>query len=169
MRGVRIGARIEDLRKHRKIKSQSALARAAGMKQSTLNGLINSDYRWSPHLPAIARALQTTVEYLIGDTNDPDANIPPAPPPADVQLVTMTIALPGEQYLARMFDAMLELLDELPDKPDRDERARLLARWLPTGLSQLRDLLPDPGPPLPPAEKKELAEALSTAGRGSRS
>lgn len=69
-----IGERIEERRKALGIPSQSELARMADMRQSTLNGLIRKPYRWSPYLTAIARALQTSVEYLVGEVEHPEEN-----------------------------------------------------------------------------------------------
>jgi len=162
---VSIGERILGLLEPRKFKSQSALARAAGVAQSTLNGLIHNDYRWSPHLPAIARALRTSVDYLVGDIDDPDIG---AAPPQVASVVMMPVTLPTERALTRMFEAMLVILDEFPDKPALDERARLLAQWLPIGLSQLRDLIPHSEAAPEPEKGKELAEALATGVLRSR-
>lgn len=67
-----IGERIEERRKALGIPSQSELARMADMRQSTLNGLIRKPYRWSPYLTALARALETTVEYLVGEVDHPE-------------------------------------------------------------------------------------------------
>ncbi len=76
-----LGERIDERRIAAGIKSQAELARLAGVPQTTLNGLINSPYRWSPHLPKIARHLHTTVDYLVGDIDDPAAGAAPAPTP----------------------------------------------------------------------------------------
>jgi len=70
--GQRIAERLTDI----KI-SQSELARRARVPQSTMNGLIHGDYRWSPHLPRIAQVLGTTPAFLVGETDDaaPDATV----------------------------------------------------------------------------------------------
>lgn len=133
-----LGERIEKRRKDLGIPSQSELARRAEVGQSTLSGLIRKPYRWSPYLVQIARALHTSVEYLTGETEDPDANAPP-PPASAPQVVLMGVMLPPERALARMFEGLLAGID--PRVP-RGEQALLLAQRLPTGLSQLRDLLP---------------------------
>jgi transcriptional regulator with XRE-family HTH domain len=143
---VTIGERIEERRKALAIKSQSELARRAEMKQSTLSGIIRRPYRWSPHLPRLARELQTTVDYLVGDIDDPDESAPPPPPAPTFQFVTLQVALPSEPALARMFEGLLRTLDR--SRP-LDEQALLLAQRLPIGLSQLRDLIPTP--PMPAA------------------
>jgi transcriptional regulator with XRE-family HTH domain len=133
-----IGERIEERRKALRIPSQSELARRAEMGQSTLNGLIRNSYRWSPHLPRLARELQTTVEYLVGDTDDPDEGAPPPPAAPTSQFLMMPVAIPSENALARMFEGLLELVDQFAPK---DELARELAQLLPTGLSQLQGRL----------------------------
>lgn len=56
--------------------SQAALARAVGMDQSTINGLVNGHQRSSTKLPAIARALKTTSAYLEGETDDHRSEAP---------------------------------------------------------------------------------------------
>jgi hypothetical protein len=149
-----LGERIEERRLAARIPSQSALARAAGVKQSTLNGLINRPYRWSPHLVRIATALHTSVAYLTGEIDDPDAGASMPPPPGPI-VVTMGVVLPPERALARMFEALLAGIDR---KAPVDEQALLLAQRLPIGLSQLRDLLPDGvSPPREPAAALEAA------------
>jgi transcriptional regulator with XRE-family HTH domain len=70
--GQRIGARAKELGL-----SQAALARRSGVPQSTVNTLINSDARWSPHTLKLARVLQTTPDYLVGETDNPDEGAPP--------------------------------------------------------------------------------------------
>ena len=130
-----LGERVEERRKAAGIASQAALARAAGLPQSTLNGLINRPYRWSPHLSRIAGALSTTVAYLVGETDDPDQNAPPPPPAPRVQLVTLQVALPSEAALAAMFEAQLQVFGDLQGA----ELARALAKRLPNGLVRLRE------------------------------
>lgn len=161
-----IGDRIEALREPRGFKSQSALARAASISQSTLNGLIRNNYQWSPHLPAIAQALRTSVNYLVGQTDDPDANAPvPATTPEPLHHVMLAVALPGQRALARMFQA---LFDAMPPDSDLDTRAQLLAEWLPAGLSQLRDIIPSGSEPLL-VRQKELAVAQASDAETQRS
>ncbi len=145
-----IGDRIEARRVELGIKSQSALARRVGMRQSTLNGLIRKPYRWSPYLAKIARELQTTVEYLSGETDDPNDNAPPPPAPPVIQQVMMPVSLPSENALADMFEGLLLTIHEF--QPilgwKMDELGRELAQLLPTGLSQLQERLIElPQPP----------------------
>lgn len=59
--------------------NQSELARRVQLGQSTINGLVNGDSRSSTHLHKIARHLQTSVEYLTSETDDPTPDAPPAP------------------------------------------------------------------------------------------
>ena len=150
-----IGERIEQRRLALDIPSQSALARLANMRQSTLNGLIRKPYRSSPYLGQIARALQTSVEYLMGESGDPDLNgtLPPAP-----QVVMMGVVLPPARSLARMFEG---LLDGIDDRATKAERARLLAERLPIGLAQLRDPAAESTNPVWPAPASEDAAADS--------
>jgi transcriptional regulator with XRE-family HTH domain len=173
---MRLGARIEERRQALGI-SQAELARRVGVRQSTMNSLIKGDSQSSKYLHRIARELGTTPAYLSGETNDPEADAPPAPElrhdqrevmnlfeglaPKDraalTQLartaaakaspsatgtpdqVTLQDLLPGEEALAQMFEALLMAMDR---SAPLDEQARLLARRLPIGLSQLQDLLP---------------------------
>lgn len=118
--------------------TQAKLAREAGVPQSTMNTLINSDARWSPHLTRIARVLRTTVDFLVGETDDPDENAPPPAPEPMIQHVMMPVALPSENALARMFEGLLEAVDR---SAPVDALARELAQLLPTGLSQLQGRL----------------------------
>ena len=133
-----IGERIEARRKALGIKSQSELARRAGIRQSTLNGLINRPYRWSPHLVHIARELQTSVEYLTGETDDPDANAPPPPAPPSTLYLTLPVAFPVDA-LEQMFEGLLLAMDRAAPVA---EQARLLVQRLPNALLQISDLLP---------------------------
>ncbi|WP_267397618.1 MULTISPECIES: helix-turn-helix transcriptional regulator [unclassified Sphingomonas] len=152
-----IGERIEERRKALGIASQSELARRAEMRQSTLNGLIRKPYRWSPYLVAIARALHTSVEYLTGDTNDPNEGAPPPRPAPLVQHVMLPVALPSENALARMFEGLLEVADCSAGKA---ALARELAQLLPTGFSQLRGpLLEAANYPSPATAAADLAIA----------
>lgn len=52
--------------------SQSALARAAGMKQPSIGRLISGETRRTNHLVEIAQALRTTPDFLTGVTDIPD-------------------------------------------------------------------------------------------------
>jgi phage repressor protein C with HTH and peptisase S24 domain len=86
-----LGSRIEERLAELGI-NQSELARRAGLAQSTVNGLIRMGRRSSPHLIKIARLLETTPEYLAGETDDPEAGALPPPTPATIaQQLGMTL------------------------------------------------------------------------------
>jgi hypothetical protein len=58
------------------------------------------------------------------------------------QAVTVQVLLPGERALAKMFERLLRSMDL---SAPVDVQALQLAQRLPFWLSQLRDLVPDPG------------------------
>jgi len=157
-----LGQRIEERRVAAGI-SQAELARRVGVRQSTMNSLINGDSRSSRSIVQIARELGTSPAYLMGDIDDPNENAPPPPPAALVQLVTMQVALPSERALARMFEGLLRSMDL---SAPVDAQALLLAKRLPIALSQLRDLLPDSGLVAPAQVGR--AQDLATTAPGSR-
>jgi len=68
-----IGERIETLLNERGW-SQAELARRVGVSQQTIWKLISGGSRQSKYLVPIARALRTTPEYLMGETDDPASN-----------------------------------------------------------------------------------------------
>lgn len=143
--------------------SYTSLAKSIGVKQPTITRLVKGEQRSTARIDLLAAALKTSPAYLTGEIDDPDADAPqtsvdvtPARP------IMMPVMLPSERALSHMFRTMLRLLKQLPDEPDDDERARLLAQWLPIGLSQLRDLLPEDASPARRATERELAEALAT-------
>lgn len=113
--------------------TQAELARRSEMPQATLNGLVHSDARWSPHLFKLARELRTTVAYLAGETDDPDAHAAPPPPEPRHQVITLGVTLPNEPALAAMFEAQLRVYPDLRGA----ELARALAKHLPSGLERL--------------------------------
>ncbi|MFD1103694.1 helix-turn-helix domain-containing protein [Sphingobium olei] len=73
-----LGARIEQRLGETGI-SQAELARRVGIRQSTINSLIRGESRTSRSLLKIARELNTTPAYLIGETDDPVGDGPPTP------------------------------------------------------------------------------------------
>lgn len=119
--------------------SQSELGRRVGVSQATIYKLLVGESFGTRHLHKIARELLTTPAYLAGEIDDPDEGAPPPPPAAQYQAVTLQVLLPGEEALAEMFEGLLEAMDR---SAPLDEQALLLARRLPIGLAQLRDLLP---------------------------
>ncbi|WP_344692935.1 helix-turn-helix transcriptional regulator [Sphingomonas cynarae] len=133
-----LGARIDRRRIAMGI-SQAELARRVGIRQSTINSLINGDSRSSRSITQIARELRTTPSYLLGETDDPDANAPPPSAPPIAQFVTMTVALPNEEVLTQMFLAMLGSAIDAEQRPLQGvELARDLAMLLPSALGNLR-------------------------------
>ncbi len=82
--GERIAERLEALGGRPQGFSQAWLARETGLSQPTINGLINRPTRGSKHLHSIARTLQTTVSFLVGDTDDPFADVAPVPSQTDL-------------------------------------------------------------------------------------
>jgi len=65
------GVRLKRLMSDRGL-SQQALADLVGVKQPTINRLINGGQSGSKHLHRIAAALETTPAYLTGETSDAD-------------------------------------------------------------------------------------------------
>jgi len=133
-----LGQRIEARAKALGI-SQSELARRVNVGSTTINGLVRGDARWTPHLFKIARALETSAEYLVGETEDADANA--AAPISAVQYVMMPVAWPSEAALEQMFAGFLEIagyLNDAGERPSQAELARELAQQLPIGLSALQ-------------------------------
>lgn len=108
------------------------------MPQSTLSGLINGPSRWSPHLPKLATALQTTVEWLLGVTDDPDENTAPPPPEPDFQPLTLEVMFPSQPALEQMFAGLLLASEGMTT----DELARELAVQLPKALGLARSARP---------------------------
>jgi transcriptional regulator with XRE-family HTH domain len=137
-RHVTLGERIEERRKRIGI-SQAELARRVGIRQSTMNSLIKGNSRSSRSIDEIALHLQATPRYLLGRTDDPDPDAFLAPLAPVIHHVMLPVALPSENVLARMFEGLLRTMDL---SAPVDEVAHELATLLPTGLSQLRGLLP---------------------------
>ncbi|WP_267348721.1 helix-turn-helix transcriptional regulator [Sphingomonas sp. GM_Shp_2] len=135
-----IGERIEERRKALGVSSQAELARRVGISQSTMNGLIKKPYRWSPHLARIARELSTSVEYLLGESNDPSETGTAATSAAAVQQIMMPVTLPGVAALTSMFEGILLASEDMRGA----ELARELAERLPSALAVA---LRSPSPP----------------------
>ncbi len=70
-----LGERIEERLKVLRL-SQAELARRADVPQTTMNGLVRGSSRTTPHLIRIARELETTPAFLMGETDDPRAEFP---------------------------------------------------------------------------------------------
>ena len=101
--GERIAARRAELGL-----SQSELARQAGISQATIGKLESGISSGSSQMHKIARALQTTSDFLTGETDDPSLGAAPAPTPQMIaeQLgmtlipeVDLSFALGGGNYV----------------------------------------------------------------------
>lgn len=71
--------------------TQRALAREIGISHQAISKIVSGDTNQTPHIVAIAKALQTIPEYLIGLTDDPSLPESPSenqrrssPPPAEL-------------------------------------------------------------------------------------
>jgi hypothetical protein len=138
------------------------------MPQSTMSSLIKRPYRWSPYLPSLARELQTTIEYLVGEIDDPATGAPLPLREPIIQHVTLPVALPSEAALTAMFAGLLAASRRL----DEDGRARELAKRLPKALGALQGQLieqplaqPDEEPApaeAPPNNRRARRQASST-------
>lgn len=140
---------------------QSSLARAIGITQGAISKILQGKTANSRHLPRIAHHLGASLPWLLGETDDPEAD-QPAPAAPVVQFVTMQVALPSERALARMFEGLLRSMDL---SAPVDAQALLLAKRLPIGLSQLRDLLPDMAPAAAPSGERFAVLATTAPER----
>jgi len=131
--GDRIKSRMEELGL-----SASAVARLCGVTQPTISRLINGAQYGSTHIVSIARALQTSPAYIMGETDDPDEGAPPPPPEPEVQTVTLDVVLPSLPALEQMFLGILAASEGL----SQDELAHELALQLPTALATARSARP---------------------------
>lgn len=57
--------------------SQAWLAQRVGITQPSVNSILRRPGAGTKHLHRIAKALQTSVAYLVGETDDPEAELPP--------------------------------------------------------------------------------------------
>jgi transcriptional regulator with XRE-family HTH domain len=134
IRGDRVAARISELGM-----SQAAVARELGISQQAVGKIVKGETHNTAHLVRLARTLGTTPEYLLGEIDDPMPGksfyAARVKAPA-TQFVSMRVALPAEDALARMFEGLLRPLDR---NMPLAELARILARRLPAGFAQLRD------------------------------
>jgi phage repressor protein C with HTH and peptisase S24 domain len=89
--GERISERLESLGGRAGGFSQAWLARRVGLSQATINALIRRPETGSKHLHEIAKALQTSVNYLVGETDDPGASIPSLPISNVIELLGLTM------------------------------------------------------------------------------
>ncbi|RSV15177.1 XRE family transcriptional regulator [Sphingomonas sp. ABOLF] len=129
------------------------IARELGTTPAYLEGETEDPQADAPSSPELSHEQRDLVELFAGIgakergaltllARAIAAKAPPPPPTA--QAVSLPDLLPGEEALAQMFEALLMAMDR---SAPLDEQARLLARRLPIGLSQLQDLLPAGGTP----------------------
>jgi phage repressor protein C with HTH and peptisase S24 domain len=112
--GERIAARRHELGL-----SQTELARLAGIKQPTIAKLERDMQSGSPHMHKIARALQTTAAYLIGEIDDPSENAFIPPTPAEIAAEMGLIKVEEIDLTIGMGAAFL------------DEHVTSVERWIP--------------------------------------
>ena len=73
--------------------TQSELARRVGTRQSTVHSLVNGQSRSSSYLHKIAQELETTVDYLVGETDNPDEGYsPPGPDDRVIEVPMIDLA-----------------------------------------------------------------------------
>lgn len=116
--GDRIAARIRALGL-----SQAELARRVGISQPSVNHLIRKGAQGSRHLNAIARALETSVEYLTGETDDAAADGPRGP---SVAVVAQEMGL----VPVREVDLAIGLGAAYLDQPIADVSRMFPREWL---------------------------------------
>lgn len=80
---MRVGERIAARRAELGL-SQTKLAKLAGLSQATIGKLESGISSGSSQLHKIARALQTTADYLTGETDDPHEGYIPVPAKEDI-------------------------------------------------------------------------------------
>lgn len=95
--------------------SQAELARRVGMAQSSVNALINRGKIGSKHLHKIARELQTTPEYLSGETDDPSPGAAAPQLSAEDRAVLETLRAMSPANRAAVMQMMKALSGKLAD------------------------------------------------------
>ncbi|GAB7553142.1 hypothetical protein NRB_26480 [Novosphingobium sp. 11B] len=102
-----VGSRLEWLIQDRRT-SQSALARELGVSQPTIGRLISGETRETGKIIELARSLDTTPEYLIGETEDdgPSARVVISPALAgddteivEIKELDLAFGMGGGSYL----------------------------------------------------------------------
>jgi len=135
--GRRVKERMEALNL-----SQAELARRVGLAQPTIYSLIHRNKVGSKHLHKIARVLQTSPDYLTGDTDDPDENAPPPPLDPGFQPMTFEVLFPSQPALEQMFAGLLMASEGM----SLDELAHELSVQLPKALALAQSARPSPLP-----------------------
>lgn len=72
--GARVSERMRELGF-----SQSSLARSVGVTQQTIGKIVTGQVAGSSHLHKVAQLLETTPNYLMGETDDPSEGFVPVP------------------------------------------------------------------------------------------
>lgn len=135
-----VGARLREAMSARGIE-QLELANAVGCTQGAVSQILSGSTLRSRFLPEIAEYLDVSLPWLRGEDVPRDRHVPEgASFPPRVRTVMMEVTLPSEAALARMFEGLLRPLDRTMPV---GELAQVLARRLPIGFAQLRDLLPE--------------------------
>jgi len=104
------GDRIQALLDEAKM-SHAELARRVGVSTQTVWKLASGASQSSKYLHKIARELETTPEFLLGETDDPEADAPPPSAPRDnmveVAMVDLAYGM-GGTFLAEHPDSRME-------------------------------------------------------------
>lgn len=156
IRGDRIRERLNALDR-----SQGWLAREIEVSPQAISKMVSGKVGDSPKLYQIARALETSVEFLIGESDD--ASPQPLAKTGRVQYVSMAVAMPNENALADMMESLLALV---PENATRVEAARILAQRLPAGFAAIGPVQPAAGTETMTASAKSARSPAT--GRSSR-
>jgi phage repressor protein C with HTH and peptisase S24 domain len=105
-----MGDRIQALLDGAKM-SHAELARRVGVSTQTIWKLASGASQSSKYLHKIARELETTPEFLLGETDDPEADAPPPATPredmVEVAMVDLAYGM-GGTFLAEHPDSRME-------------------------------------------------------------
>ncbi|OJY65505.1 MAG: hypothetical protein BGP16_12830 [Sphingobium sp. 66-54] len=168
IRGDRIRERLNALDR-----SQGWLAREIEVSPQAISKMVSGKVGDSPKLYQIARALETSVEFLIGESDDASPQrvaegrggyrAEPLAKTGRVQYVSMAVAMPNENALADMMESLLALV---PENATRVEAARILAQRLPAGFAAIGPVQPAAGTETMTASAKSARSPAT--GRSSR-
>lgn len=161
MPGVdRAADRLSEAMRRRGV-SQSALARRIGTTQGAISLILRGKTANSRLLPKIALQLNVPLPWLMGVTDDAEAD-DLSDCRTEVQQIMMPVSLPSEKALALMFEGLLLAVDLTQPA---GELARELAQLLPTALTQVQQPLYEL--PVPPRSMTSLtAEGLEAHAIG---
>lgn len=150
-----LGERIEERMQALGL-SQAELARRANVPQTTMNGLIRGSSRTTPHLIRIARVLETTPAFLMGETDDPRAEFPaPVLTREELEWVNLLRRMKPIDRKTAILSAKIRLepsvLDRIIDEDYWEEEAAW--RQLGQGSAKADPDMPDD----PPARRKRAS------------